>query len=477
MNFLEQARARLKEILEQRDAKKGELDTFAGTLDTEERSATPDEDILVDLAVDEISRLNDEAEAAQSRVEELERAEAIQNDSTANQARRDRRTSDDPYDIDVRSAPRTPEVLRDLEDRAMRALEIERDLLDEHKDAVDGLLRNRKINRGGALARHVIMTGRPAYRSAFAKLMRMDGAAFLTPEEADAVEEVRAMNITTDADGGFLMPFTLDPSIVLVNDGRVNPMRRLATVRSVVTDNWQGVNTVGVTASWDTESEEVSDDTPTLTQPSITVKGIKAFVPFTVEAEDDFAGLASDVSTLILDAVDEQEATGFATGSGAGNFPQGIVTGLIATAIQTAGIGTYVLADFDSLSDGIPDRYDARASVMMHRNIVTATRNLGDTAGDPATYLSSDGPVIIRGRNVHKYSALDSSVATGNEIAVAGDIAACYRIHDRLGTTVERVQHLFGANRRPTGERGWFARKRVGAGVVNANAARVLQVQ
>jgi HK97 family phage major capsid protein len=85
--------------------------------------------------------------------------------------------------------------------------------------------------------------------------------------------------------------------------------------------------------------------------------------------------------------------------------------------------------------------------------------------------------VIIRGRNVHKYSALDSSVATGNEIAVAGDIAACYRIHDRLGTTVERVQHLFGANRRPTGERGWFARKRVGAGVVNANAARVLQVQ
>jgi HK97 family phage major capsid protein len=69
-----------------------------------------------------------------------------------------------------------------------------------------------------------------------------------------------------------------------------------------------------------------------------------------------------------------------------------------------------------------------------------------------------------------------TTVATNNLIAVYGDIAAAYTIVDRIGLVVELVQHLFGANRRPTGERGLFAIWRVGAVVTNANAARALRV-
>jgi HK97 family phage major capsid protein len=57
-----------------------------------------------------------------------------------------------------------------------------------------------------------------------------------------------------------------------------------------------------------------------------------------------------------------------------------------------------------------------------------------------------------------------------------GDIAAAFTIVDRIGLSVETVGHLFGPNRRPTGQRGAFAYWRVGAVVTNTNAARALVV-
>ena len=89
----------------------------------------------------------------------------------------------------------------------------------------------------------------------------MRAQPILTAEQADAVKEIRGLQITTDASGGYLMPFTLDPTIILTNNGVVNPIRQLATVNSVATDNWQGITSAGVTASYDAEESEVSDDT------------------------------------------------------------------------------------------------------------------------------------------------------------------------------------------------------------------------
>jgi predicted phage gp36 major capsid-like protein len=49
-------------------------------------------------------------------------------------------------------------------------------------------------------------------------------------------------------------------------------------------------------------------------------------------------------------------------------------------------------------------------------------------------------------------------------------------IVDRIGATLETIQHVVGPNNRPTGQRGallWF---RTGSDVVNPNALRVLSV-
>lgn len=479
MNFIDLIRAELDDLYEQRDAKTSELDAFADLLESEKRNASDDEDELVTLAVDALRQLGDTIAAKEARVAELEKLRDSRRNTPEPTRRAHKRTADDPYDIELRTAPRTPETRREIEDRAHKALDAEQRMTASQKEHVDAMLRNRGLNMHGAFARHLIATGRPEYRSAFAKLVRMNNAgAYFTPEEAAALEEVRAINVTTDGEGGYLMPFTLDPTVVLVNDGRTNPMRMLATVRTVATDNWQGVNTAGVTASWDDESEEVSDDSPTFTQPAIAVKNIKAFIPYTVEAEDDFDGLSQDATQMFNDAVDDLEATGFATGS-TSKQPQGIVTGLVAASstVASATTDTYARADLYAVSDAVPDRYDAGASWLMHRGIISLTRELG-VDDDPVRHIGGGAPPELLDRPLYKYSALDGTItaAADNYIAVVGDIARCYRINDRIGLTVERVPMLFGANGRPTGERGWFARKRVGAGVVDGNAARVLNV-
>lgn len=479
MNFIDHLRAELDDLYEQRDSKTAELDAFADVLEGEKRNATDDEDELVTLAVDDLRSINDTIAAKESRVAELEKIKEQRASTPAVTRRAHKRVADDPYDIELRTAPRTPEMSREIEDRALKALDQEPRLTDAQKEVVDANLRNRGLNLHGALARHILVTGRPEYRTGFAKAVRMNQTAtYFTPEEAAAFDEVRAINITTDGDGGYLMPFTLDPTVVLVNNGRTNPMRMLATVRTVATDNWQGVHSAGITASWDAESAEVSDDSPAFTQPSISVHSLKAFIPFTVEAEDDFDGLSQDATVMFNDAVDEREAVGFATGTGTGQ-PQGIVTGLVAAGsiVTSATTDVYARADLFAASDAVPDRYDADGVWLMNRAIISLTRDLG-VDDDPIRHIGGGAPPELLDRPLYKYSALDGTInaTQDNYIAVVGDVGRCYRINDRIGLTVERVPMLFGANGRPTGERGWFARKRLGAGVVNASAARVLNV-
>ncbi|CEZ39288.1 phiRV1 phage protein [Mycobacterium tuberculosis] len=71
---------------------------------------------------------------------------------------------------------------------------------------------------------------------------------------------------------------------------------------------------------------------------------------------------------------------------------------------------------------------------------------------------------------------VDSAVTATNHPLVLGDWKQ-FLIGDRVGSMVELVPHLFGPNRRPTGQRGFFAWFRVGSDVLVRNAFRVLKVE
>jgi HK97 family phage major capsid protein len=81
-----------------------------------------------------------------------------------------------------------------------------------------------------------------------------------SPQETEAVRVVtegmamRGMTIGTDSAGGFAVPFTLDPSIMLTSNGALNPIRSVARVFTVATDKWKGVSSAGVSASYHTKA-------------------------------------------------------------------------------------------------------------------------------------------------------------------------------------------------------------------------------
>jgi HK97 family phage major capsid protein len=68
---------------------------------------------------------------------------------------------------------------------------------------------------------------------------------------------------------------------------------------------------------------------------------------------------------------------------------------------------------------------------------------------------------------------MGAALTTATKIAVLGDFRY-YAIVDRIGMDVELIPHLFGTNRRPTGQRGLYAFWRNSAACSDANAFRVL---
>jgi hypothetical protein len=168
-------------------------------------------------------------------------------------------------------------------DRALRALEVRGRKLDpDQQDRVEGLLRsqlsedNQNLD-GTYIAKRTLITETDAYRSAWKRLVTQPHP-LLTPQEIEAVRalerlevEYRAMSENTTTAGGFGVPVFIDPSIVLTAQGADNPFFELAKSVTITTNQWKGVSSAGVSWAFQTEAAEVTDNSPTLAQPSVTV--------------------------------------------------------------------------------------------------------------------------------------------------------------------------------------------------------------
>ena len=357
------------------------------------------------------------------------------------------------------------------------------ELRGEAADRLDHLIRRRDTT--GIDARYLAAVGDAAYNSAFGKILRYGDSAQLrfSKEETaavmktNAVEQERGLVSGVGAQGGFAIPFTLDPSILLTSSGALNPIRALSRVIQVATREWKGVSSAGVTASYDAEASEVSDDTPTLAQPTITTAMGRAFIPYSVELGEDWASLQQELGQLVADARDVLDAGKFYDGSGT-DEPAGVLTGLsTAQRVQTAGAGAFAVGDVYLLKQALPPRWMTNGTFAFHPNRVDAIYRFtpaGSTT-EPQALPTRDGPLV--GRPVAEWTALTASgVTTGTKLGFYGDFNAAFTIADRVGMTAEIVAHLFGASRRPTGERGLFAHWRTGSKVVNPSALRYLEV-
>jgi HK97 family phage major capsid protein len=335
-------------------------------------------------------------------------------------------------------------------------------------------------------AQWVTATGADAYRGAFFKLLADPerGHLLWTPEEGDAfraVSEVqssmRAMSLTDNA-GGFMVPLTLDPSIILTSDGSINPLRRVSRVVQTTSDTWQGVSSAGVTAEWTTEGTQMADATPTLAGPSSPVYKGDAFVPYSFEVGHDALNFQQELTKLLVDGADQLMATAYTTGTGS-NQPTGIITALDggSSEVSPASAETFAAADVFSVLEAVPPRFRANATWQANLSVINLIHQF-ETSNGARMFPELDNDRLLR-RPLNENSNMDGSWDTGatadNFILLAGDFSN-FVIVDRIGTTIELAPHLFGANGRPNGQRGLIMWFRTGSDSVNDSAFALLNL-
>lgn len=430
--------------------------------DSETRSLSDEEW----ASVDEGLRYVEATRAEIARYEELERAAATGAARSGDGARDFQFTRrDDTLDvIEDRTASRSK-----LADALTRAVEGKVD--DDHMAHIRNLARRHAGER--EWVRDMVIRASDAYVSGFQKVIT--GRAFaLEPEE------IRAMSVGTNADGGFSVPTHLDPTIVLTNDGTQDAIRGISRqVTQVVGNVWNGVTSAGVTASWDAELVEVSDDTPTLARASVPLYAARAFVPASYEAFQDIEGLAGDVLYLLQDARMRLEATAHATGSGSAQ-PTGVFTAIAAggnTTVSTTA-ATIGLVDLHATYLAVGARWRSSSSWLMHPKWATAIRELGTAvsasfSGDLREPLAGR----ILGRPVVESDDAPTTVTTTvlDQRIVFGDFSN-FLIVDKPGSaSVEFIPNLFsGTNGRPIAARGWFLFWRTGSDSINDEAFQLL---
>ncbi len=409
-------------------------------------------------------------EATERRLEELRR-------QAANPAAREEGWSVGPETRRKRDTSRGAEQ----RDAALRAIEAHSELSPEAADRLDGWVRSDRV---GVDAANLAAVADENYLSSFMRrVVSPDSAPFeSSPAEvaaaqrtARAMAERTALAVGADATGGLAVPFTLDPSVQLTTSGQTNPLRQLARTIPIVTGTWKGVSSQGVTASWDPEATEVSDDSPTLGQPVARAEKAAAFIPFSIEIGEDWSSLQSELAKLIADSKDALESVAFVSGGGSAvNQPQGLlVGGTLSTAV---GAGTIVNGVY-TLAGTLGPRYSPNASWISSRPVVnTIFRQVAEGSTTEPKFMPETRDQIL-GQPWTEVSAYPAGTASGGTIVTYGDFNAGYTIVDRIGLSVELISHLFGtvANR-PTGQRGLYAYWRTGAVVTNPNALVSLKV-
>lgn len=324
----------------------------------------------------------------------------------------------------------------------------------------------------GDLPRRMLATGSPLYSRAFGK------AVSRLSRDGLSAEEERALALGVDADGGFAVPFQLDPTIILTSNGAINPLRSISRVERIVGKEWQGITSAGITVTRGDEGDEAGDNAPTLTQPTVRAERVQGFVPFSVEIDQDWNALQSEMTRLLADAKDVEEATSFVTGNGTAPNAGGIVATLAAgSQVTTATAATFAVADVYKTKNALPPRFRARGKWLAETSIYDTVRQFGtSTMANVWVEQLQDGiPARLVGYGAYEQSSMASTVATGNLILLFGDFQQ-FLIVDRVGMSVELVPHLFGANGRPTGQRGIYAMWRNNSKILTSAAFRLLKV-
>jgi HK97 family phage major capsid protein len=294
-----------------------------------------------------------------------------------------------------------------------------------------------------------------------------------------------ALTTQSDPDGGYLVPEEVESGIDRVL-GTVSAIRSLARVVQIGTNDYKKLVNLGGTGSGWVGEEQARPETatPTLSEILISSGEIYANPAVTQRTLDD---AAFNVETWLADEVAiefaEQEGVAFWSGNGI-NKPRGISTyDKVANGSYAWGklgfVKTGAAADFhaDVPADAIIDLYyslksgyRAGAAFLTSDATLSSVRKFKDGQDN---YLwappTADMPATVLGKPVYTDDNLDA-VGAGAFPMAFGNFARGYLITDRVGIRVLRDPYT----NKPYVH--FYTTKRVGGGVVNFEAIKLLKV-
>lgn len=289
----------------------------------------------------------------------------------------------------------------------------------------------------------------------------------------------------SDPDGGYLVPTQMEQSIDRVL-GTVSSFRGLASTMTIGTDSYKKQVNVGGTASgWVGENEgRPETQAPTLRELEFSLQELYAF-PFSTQRTIDDARLdveqwlANEVATVFA----EQESQSFLVGDGI-RKPRGLLSyptvanaswawGKLGYTVTGGASGFASTAPADAFIDlyyALKAGYRTNASWLTSDAVMKSIRKFKDGDGNYlwAPPTAPDAPSTLLGKPVHTDDYMPELGAGAFPVAF-GDFRRAYLILDRIGIRVLRDALTV------KGKVGFYTTKRVGGGLQNFEAVKLLK--
>jgi HK97 family phage major capsid protein len=297
------------------------------------------------------------------------------------------------------------------------------------------------------------------------------------------VTEIKGLSVGSNPDGGYLVT-PEKGGIIATRLFDTSPMRQYATVQVISSDSYDIIaDNDEAAAGWVGETEARSETaTPSVDKLSIPVHEIYAEPRATQKLLDDSeVDVEGWLAAKVADKFARIENDAFINGNGSGK-PKGILSystttsaAYSASALQyiSSGSNGSVGTNADKMLDlmyALKAGYRQQAALFCPRALIKQLRQLKLTdkylwseslaAGQPATF---NGYPIVEAEDL-------PAAATGSFSLMFGDMKRAYTIVDRIGVRV--IRDVFTA--KPFVK--FYTTKRVGGGIVNFEALKLMQL-
>jgi len=305
-------------------------------------------------------------------------------------------------------------------------------------------------------------------RTSFLKYVR-EGRGNMTREERALVE---------DTTGQILVPEDLDAEITR-SLAKITVMRNLAQIRNTTRDRIRKRSLTEVAMGWGKleTGTDITETTPVPSEEYLYVEDLSGLVKI---GRDELQDTDVNLEALIADSFSraraETEDTGFTIGTGHSNQqPEGVAVDTGITTVDLITDDVIETNDMLKLKYALPAQYRKNGTFLMNSQTELAIRLLKSTVDGQYLWqpsLQVGTPNNFDGHPIANQDDMNYPADTLlKNVIVFGDFKAGYRVLDRGGMSILRLDELYAE----AGLVGFIAYFRVGGGVVVTDAFRALK--